>query len=167
MIIGYQRCSSDPRECRQSGDARLGARPRVGRYVLVLSLLFATHASAQSTCGQAVWQLQQYAINVNGIASAEYYQGIPARCAGNPICMQAWLGQLNAWYVQQTALVNNWYAQLVLQCTQQGPGNRRLGRRPGGDRPGEIDITPIEDLEIDDEDRAVRIRIPSTPNGFR
>lgn len=123
-------------------------------------------ALAQNTCGTAVWQLQNYVAQVNAAANAEYYQGIPFRCGGNPICMQSLLGQLNAWYMQQSMQVNSWYGQITMQCT--GGGTQNIpSRRPSEEAPGELDEGAIEDLEIDDEDKSVRIRIPSTPRGYR
>jgi hypothetical protein len=107
---------------------------------------------------------------VNVFANSEFYQGIPYRCGANPACMQWWLGQLNAWYAQQARLVNGWYGQLNRECTALESRNSRKQvrvRRPTSDDPGELDDEPIEDLEVDDEDRTVRIRIPDTPRGFR
>lgn len=142
----------------------------IGVGVIVLAIGFTTMAAnAQtSTCGSAVSQLQNYVAQVNAFASSEYNQGIPMRCGGNPNCMQWWLGQLNGWYMQQTNLVNGWYGQLTQQCTHQsGAPGRIRNRRPSNDDPGEIDESSIEDIRVDDEDKTVRIRIPSSPKGFR
>jgi len=81
--------------------------------------------------------------------------------------MQWWLAQLNGWYMQQTGLVNGWYNQISQQCTQDRSPGRVRGRRPSTDDPGEIDETSIEDIKVDDEDKTVRIRIPSNPKGFK
>jgi hypothetical protein len=138
------------------------------KYGLILSLIcFSPYAFAQTnTCGAAVAQLQNYAAQVNAFA-AQYYRGIPMNCGGNPNCMQWQLGQLNGWYMQQTALVNGWYGQLSQQCTQQRTPSRIPSKQPTIDDPGELDTSPIEDLKVDNEDKTVRIQIPSTPKGFR
>jgi hypothetical protein len=82
--------------------------------------------------------------------------------------MQWWFAQLNAWYLQQAGLVNQWYGQLSAQCTNEGGrGTRIPARRPTMDDPGGLKDDAIEDLRVDDEDKTVRIRIPSTPQGFR
>ena len=71
------------------------------------------------------------------------------------------LHQLNVWYSQQSALVNNWYSRISLNCSSQAPG-----RDLRGSDIGDLDPDEIEDLEVDDEDRTVRIRIPNNPRGF-
>src|SRR6266849_1897644 len=131
------------------------------RYGLILSLAcFSPYAHAQTnTCGAAVAQLQNYATQVNAFA-AQYYQRIPMNCGGNPNCMQWSLGQLNSWYMQQTASVNGWYGQLIQQCTQQRTSGRIPSKQQTIDEPGELDTSAIEDLRDDDEDKTVRIRIP-------
>lgn len=123
--------------------------------------------AAQVSCGMAVGQLQQYVIQVNQAATFEYYQGIPARCMGNPYCAQAQLYQLDAWYRQQSVLVNQWYGRITAACTAEGVAQRLPTRRgeSGGRR--EMDEEAIEDLAVDDEDRTVRIRIPDTADGYR
>lgn len=141
----------------------------VMKYGLLLSLVyFTSDAFAQTnTCGAAVMQLQNYAVQINTFANSEYYQGIPLRCGWAPACMQWWLGQLNSWYMQQDALVTAWYNQITMQCTQQRmPGTLR-NRRQTDNEPGQLDQRKIEDLNVDDEDKTVRIRIPSTPKGYR
>jgi hypothetical protein len=131
-------------------------------------MLTPVHAFAQSsTCNGAIGQLQSYVTQVNSFANAEYYQNIPMRCGPDPSCAQWWLGQLNGWYMQQTALVNNWYAQISQQCTQQSAPSPIPTTGPTDGGPGEIDESAIEDLEVDDEDRTVRIRIPATPKGYQ
>jgi hypothetical protein len=71
--------------------------------------------------------------------------------------------------MQQSSLVNAWYGQLVQACSSDpGGGRARIpGRPPAGDGPGQIDEDTIEDIEVDREDKTVRIRIPSNPKGFR
>ena len=136
----------------------------------VFAVSFCASANAQSmTCGVAVNQLQGYVVQVNSFANAEYYQGIPMRCGANPQCMQWWLVQLNAWYAQQTTLVNGWYQQIVQECGgNDGGSNERIDVEEADESgPGEMDDDAIEDLEVDDEDKTVRIRIPSTPKGFQ
>lgn len=130
-------------------------------------VLASSTSSAQSlTCGVAVQQLQHFVAQVNAFANSEYYQGIPLRCGPNPQCVQWWLGQLNSWYAQQTNLVNGWYQQIGRECSS-GPQPAPIEADEADDSgPGELDDEAIEDLEVDDEDKTVRIRIPSTPRGF-
>lgn len=66
--------------------------------------------------------------------------------------------QLDFWYAHQSSLANNQYAQIVRQCT----------RLPAPDPDIDIrDPGAVERITIDDKDRAVVIRIPDTPEGFR
>lgn len=127
---------------------------------------FATTAFAQNaTCGMAVMQLQNYASQVNNVANMELYQGIPMRCGMNAYCRQALWQQLNGWYSQQAGMVNTWYAQIVQQCNQSSGGRDRPRIKDmSEDDAGEIDVS---DLTVDNEDKTVRIRIPSTPRGFK
>jgi len=135
---------------------------------IAIASAFITTAHARGmTCGLAVNQLQSYVAQVNGFANSEYYQGIPMRCGPNPQCLQWWVMQLNAWYAQQTSMVNGWYQQLIQECGASGGASRIRVEEADEDGPGEMDEDAIDDLEVDDEDRTVRIRIPSTPNGFR
>lgn len=130
-------------------------------------------ATAQDLrCSSAVAQLQGYATRVNAIANFESTQGVFARCGYNQFCQQQWLYQLNGWYMQQANHVNAWYSQIVQACSappdRGGRGRGRVpGRAPSGDGPGQIDEGAIDDIEIDREDKSVRIRIPSNPQGFR
>lgn len=141
---------------------------------LIVGLLSATQPlgaqTGSTTCGLAVAQLQSYVGQVNAFASAEFQQGIPYRCQGNPSCMNWWLVQLNGWYTEQARMVNGWYSQLNRECTDRRPGSRDRRvrvRRPTADDPGELDEEVVDDMEVDDEDRTVRIRIPDSPRGFR
>jgi hypothetical protein len=144
---------------------------RAAPFVLTLGLASTVYAQIPSTtCGTAVSQLQSYVAQVNQFANAEYYRGIPLRCGGNPLCMQTWLGYLNQWYAQQSASVNGWYATLVRQCTAPTRAPRKKSvplQRSSETQVGGLDEDAVEDLEVDDEDKTVRIRIPETPNGFR
>ncbi|WP_260582633.1 hypothetical protein [Sphingopyxis sp. PET50] len=124
-------------------------------------------AAQQATCGTALYQLQAYAAQVNQVAQFEYYQGIPYRCGYNAYCGNAQLYQLQQWYGFQASQVNGWYQQLVSQCASQAPvGQRR--RKPGSDDLEQgIDEQSLEELEVDDEDKTVVLRIPDNPKGFR
>ena len=137
---------------------------RVRRALLPIMLLAAcaTTASAQSemACGSAVSQLQAYVQQVNTVAQIEYNQGIRARCGYNGYCAQTLLQQLSAWYAQQSAMVNQWYATIANQCS-----SRRTSRKRQVDPTDEIE--DVDDLKVDDEDKTVRIRIPSKPSGYR
>lgn len=136
--------------------------------VLLMCSSFSLPAQGQSnTCGIAVSRLQNYIQQVNAFASAEYYQNIPARCGLNGNCAQWWLQNLNAWYQQQGALVNEWYGDITRQCTKRTTVKRVRSKRQTDDEPGEIDEGAVEDLKVDDEDKTVRIRIPSTPKGYK
>jgi hypothetical protein len=141
-----------------------------------LALLLTTGASttvAQSgtmTCGLAVSRLQDYVTSVNAFANGEFYQGIPMRCGWNQWCRNYWYGQLNAWYAQQSVSVNSWYRQLVSECTAEDnrPNKKRVDlKRSRGDDPGGLDEEAVEDLEVDEVDKTVRIRIPSDARGYR
>jgi hypothetical protein len=118
-------------------------------------------------CGIAAQQLQQYTYQVNSLANAEYFQGIPMKCTGNTYCVSMMLQHLNAWYVQQSSLINSWYGQIVSQCNAnpiQGPGVV-LNSPQAGQAPS-MNGRSVEELTVDDADRTVRIRIPSNPQGF-
>jgi hypothetical protein len=135
---------------------------------LFLVLLLTSEAAFSNTCGIAVSQLQNYVLQVNTAANTAYYNYIPMQCGPNPMCQQTLLNQLNNWYMQQTYQVNAWYSQIVQQCSQQSPQIGRIpSSRPSDSGPGEIDEDTVKDIEVDDEDKTVRIKIPSTPKGFR
>jgi hypothetical protein len=138
---------------------------RLGYPAVLLGMVFSCEliapASAQmNTCGMALQQLQMYVVQVNQTAQFEYQQGIPMRCGGNPMCGQAMFQQLNFWYAQQANMVNNYYMQIASQCSSRG--QVPMPRQPDN-RMTERDVTT---LDVDDKDRTVRIRIPSTPQGF-
>jgi len=133
---------------------------------LWLSFPLAAFAQSSTTCGLAVNQLQQYVQQVNQVTTYQYYQVIPGFCGPNAFCLQGYYQQLNAWYAQQSGLVNSWYAEIARTCTTQRTA-RRVPRRSGRDEAPELDEDQIDDLEVDDEDKTVAIRIPSTPQGFR
>lgn len=150
---------------RSAGSAK--SRAAIVACALLACGVSQTSHAQDVSCGLAVSQLQQYVAQVNSFANGEFYQGIPMRCGPDPMCAQWWLGQLNAWYMQQTSLVNGWYSRISQQCSQQPAPSRVPSRRQTDSQPGELDEGAIEDLEVDDEDRTVRIRIPSTPSGYR
>ena len=138
----------------------------------VVLLLSHGGAQAQMSCGNAVAQLQQYVANVNQFANFEYNRNIPMRCGGNPQCMQMWLGHLNAWYMNQTGMVNGWYSQIVATCSSpdqnSAPPPRRIpSKRASRDSAPEMDEDTIANLDVDKEDKTVRIRIPSNPTGYK
>lgn len=137
-----------------------------------MALMFGANARAQSTCAEAVSQLQQYVAGVNQFANNEFYQGIPMKCGGNGACMQWWLQQLNAWHMGQMNMVNGWYQQIVGSCSAGSP-DRTVAREKVKTRktttasPPEVDEEQIASIDVDDEDKTVRIRIPDTPMGYR
>lgn len=137
--------------------------------VLLGALLFygsVVPASAQvNTCGMALQQLQMYVARVNQIAQFEYQQGISRRCQGNPMCGQAMFQQLNYWYTQQAGMVNSYYMQISTQCSSNGPTS--LPQRTDSTGRPQVSERDVETLDVDDEDKTVRIRIPSSPQGFR
>jgi len=124
-------------------------------------------AQSQMTCGNALQQLQAYVYQVNQMAAVEYNQGIPYRCGYNAYCAQAAYQQLNYWYAQQTQLVNGWYQNIVYTCTTKQSAPRIKTAPPTEDDPGGIDTSSVDDLEVDDEDKTVKIRIPKSPKGFK
>lgn len=130
-------------------------------------LAASVNAQQPVSCGIAQQQLQGYVSQVNQVANWEYMQGIPMRCGYNGQCAQWWLSQLNMWYAQQAQLVNGWYQQIAMQCAgQSSPGQIAQNDEDlGGGEP--IDEGAIEDMDIDDEDKTVRIKIPSNPKGFK
>jgi len=139
--------------------------------IMALSLATAFTASATplragTTCDVAPMQLQQYIGQVNQTANWWYYQGIPQRCGFNQYCQAALLQQLNAWYQQQTAIVNGWYYQIAAACTDRtDPDRHRFsGSSPGGEA---MDKDATEDLHVDkNENKTVAIVIPDNPSGF-
>lgn len=141
----------------------------IGAVLAFTSMTFLTSPAAaqSSTCGSALYQLQSYAAQVNQAANFEFHHGIPMRCGGNPYCGNTQLYQLNQWYSFQSNQINGWYQQLVAECATQAPPRQR-NRRPGSrDIETGIDEESIEDLEVDDEDKTVVLRIPDNPRGFR
>src|SRR5262249_1676923 len=99
-------------------------------------------------------------------ANAAYFQ-IPMRCQGNPVCANYQLQQLNGWYMQQSYMVNGWYYQITQQCLSAPPTDPRIGGRQRPDAPPTLDDRSIRDLRVDDQDRTVRIVIPSNPQGYQ
>lgn len=155
-------------------------------FVTSLLLLFTvTGSSAQSTnCTQAVFQLQQYATQVNQMYQNEYWSIIPnSRCpAGdqwgrpfNPVvvqnCRAQMLGYLNQWYAQQCNYVNTLYVQITRGCAT---GGMDVSNTPapdptrGSEENVQINTGQIEELTAGvSEEKAVRITIPKTPTGFK
>ncbi|WP_420154851.1 hypothetical protein [Siphonobacter sp.] len=135
-------------------------------------------------CGQAVAQLQNYAIQVNQIYHNEYWQVIPSiRCpAVNQFnqpyhpqlvqnCRMQMVNNLNQWYGQQCLYVNNLYSQIVKGCVIQPTSYPRLDSRLGPDSSKEsspIDVDQIDELVADvDDTKALKITIPKTASGFK
>jgi hypothetical protein len=129
-----------------------------------LTTVVGAPAWAQTACVDAPMQLQQYINQVNQTANYWYYQGIPQNCGVNQYCANAMLQQLNFWYQQQAGMVNQWYYQIAVSCTNQAPTNQ-IAPRPA-DKP--IDNNVVQELPVDqDSQKTVRIVIPDNPNGFR
>lgn len=147
-----------------AGIFRSSFRNRSVQTALVLTSLLAMNSSialAQNevACGAAVSQLQAYVQQVNTIAQVEYSQGIRARCGYNGYCAQALLQQLSAWYAQQSMLVNQWYTTIARQCSTRPTARKRQSD------PSE-QIEDAADIKVDNEDKTVRIKIPSKPSGY-
>lgn len=151
---------------------------------ILFLLLISKFSFSQTTCGDAIQQLQSYATQVNQIYNYEYWTGIPnQRCpafdqwgrAFNPQFVQncRWqtLGYLNTWYGQQCNYVNTIYMQIVRGCASNPSGSsNKPAPRPtkNDDQNEEIDTNQIEELTAGvDEDKAVRITIPKTATGFK
>lgn len=135
---------------------RMIQKAPVARAVVLAALLLAWPGYAlANTCGNAAFQLTQYAAQVNQIANWEQSQGIPMRCIGNLMCMQVMQQQLQSWYIQQSNFVNMTYMQLARACN-----NTRVP-------PGQIDLSNSEEITVDKEDKDVAIKVPSTPQGFQ
>ena len=132
----------------------------------VLLMAYPSLAPAQSevACGAAATQLQAYIQQVNSVAQFEYNRGIPARCGYNGYCAQSLLQQLSIWYSQQSMLVNQWYDTIARQCSTPSERGRASSRKRQADPTEEI--ADADDLKVDDEDKTVKIRIPSKPSGF-
>ena len=137
--------------------------------LVTICLLFFLNQPVQAdgvACGDALRQLQAYAVQVNAITYAEYNQNIPIRCAFNPYCLQLGLAQLSAWYMQQSSLVNNWYMQVVAQYEGSTPPAVPIQQQTQ-ESPGRINVDAIKEITVDDEDKTARIKIPDTPQGFK
>jgi len=83
------------------------------------------------------------------------------------MCMQSWLQQLNGWYMNQSAMVNGWYGQIMANCSSTRQRKPIGGNGGGNDAPPELDEDDVADIDVDDEDKTVRIRIPDTAMGYR
>lgn len=137
---------------------------------------------SQSTCGEAIYNLQNYAVQVNRIYSDEYWSIIPnLRCpltdsygrVVNPMivqnCRLQFLQHLNQWYFNQCTYVNNMYAQIARSCSDSTPIKNKPApiSRKASDQMEEINTNDIEELTAGvDEEKAVRITIPKTAAGF-
>lgn len=124
-------------------------------------------ALAQNTCGSATMQLQGYIAQVNQLAQNEYSSGIPSRCGYNQQCSYWWLGQLNQWYAMQSNQVNAWYMQIARTCSSSQSTQRIDRGQVDNGGITEIDEDAVEELDVDDEDKTVVLRIPDSPAGFR
>jgi hypothetical protein len=158
---------------------------RNNRILILLSMiLFNQLIFSQISCGDAVLQLQNYAVQVNQVYSNEYAIIIPnQRCPsydalGRPFnpqivqnCRWQMLNYLNTWYGQQCNYVNDKYLQIMLGCaTQSNLITRKPGPTPinGDAENSEIDTDQIEEMTAGiDEDKAVKITIPKTASGFK
>lgn len=111
-------------------------------------------------------QLQQYVNQVNAVANFEYYQGIGQRCGFWQPCMQDLGMRLQYWYAHQSALVNQWYNQIVFSCAASSNAGGQIASdsfQPNNTEAKEA----VEELDLDDEDKTVAIVIPDTPAGFQ
>ena len=138
----------------------------LGAVVLILGPVHRARAQNLS-CANAVDQLQSYASQVNRVAMFESNEGIPVRCGWNAVCRELGMQQLSAWYAQQAYLVNGWYAQISQACAAGASRQRPPAETPRSRDSRRISEENIQELRIDDEDRTVRIKIPSTPQGYR
>lgn len=155
------------------------------RNLLTLFVLFVgIHTALCQTidCGTAVQQLQNYIAQVNNIYQQEYWQVIPnQRCPavnqfGQPFhpqlvqnCRNQWLMSLNQWYNQQAYFVNNTNSQIVQSCVTREREISQPARRVGQTtkEAPEMD-SDLEELTAGiDEEKTVRIKIPTTAAGFR
>jgi hypothetical protein len=152
---------------------------------LTISLIFSPQALTQNKvakaigCGIAVGQLLNYANQVNKFYNAEYYTVIPNnRCPaydrwGRPFhpllvqnCRNQHLMMLNNWYVQQSNYVKAWQGQIVSVCLTKPP--KKDERITGNEDTAKIDTEQIEELQVGvDEDKAIKITIPKTAEGFK
>src|SRR5579871_2641095 len=134
----------------------------IGAYFLI-----AGPSRADISCAVAPMQLQQYIDQVNQIAAYWVYQGIPLSCGNNQYCQNAVFQQLNIWYQQQAAIVNQFYYTIAVTCTQDaGPDKNRFSHSRPEERP--MEKGAANDLLVDNnEDKTVTIVIPDNPVGFR
>ena len=150
----------------------------------ILLMLFSPQAPAQNNvtkaigCGVAVAQLLNYANQVNKFYNAEYYTIIPNnRCPaydplGRPFhpvlvqnCRNQHLIMLNNWYGQQVYYVNAWQGQIANYCLTEPPKKRRT---PRDEETAKIDTEEIEELQVGvDEEKAIKITIPKTAEGYK
>lgn len=139
---------------------------KIMKYGLTLFLLPTPALAQQVTCGMAQYQLQQYVFQVNNFASIEANQNIPGRCGVNWACANWWYQQLNMWYAQQAYMVNNYYRQIAQECTNNPNQNYFPTHGPVDARNNQIPDDATDDLDIDDVDKTLAIRIPNSPPAF-
>lgn len=75
--------------------------------------------------------------------------------------------RLTAWHRQQSLQVNRWYVQIARECSSGRAPPRPASPSGSSGPPSDIDEGTIDDLEIDEEDKTVAIKIPSTPEGYQ
>ena len=130
------------------------------------SISAAAPCAAQIACIDAPMQLQQYVNQVGQLYDYWYFTGIPMNCGNNGYCANSSLAQLNMWSSQQTAMINQWYYQIAVSCTNRPPPQQQPLPPPAPNRPIGTDVAG--ELRIDQNTRkTVTIVIPDNPNGFR
>ena len=152
------------------------------RQLLSLTMLiaFTFGISAQTqpkpvACDIAAGQLINYANQVKAFYDTEYFLAIPTtRCPaywnGQPVpwqmvqnCQYQHVVWLNQWFGQQTAYMNNWQNQILNTCFTKRPKVD-----PIGEQVGKIDTDQLEEIQAGvDEDKAIRITIPKTAEGYK
>ncbi|WP_324680935.1 hypothetical protein [Hymenobacter sp. GOD-10R] len=164
---------------------------RLTFFAILAVIMNAIPGYSQTTCSTAISQLQSYANQVNKAYWEEYNSIIPnQRCPafnqwGQPYdqtivynCRQQWLANLNQWYANQCAYVNNCYASIVSSCSNQQP--TRMPAPPIKDSDEDDDSTDgsvaqqqlinaqsIKNITVgENRNKPVRITIPATADGF-
>jgi hypothetical protein len=160
------------------------------KHIILISTLIlglVNSGFTQSTCEQAMTQLQNYATQVNQTYYQEYWSIIPnQRCPeyvrdqwGNIIpvnpqivqnCRLQMLLSLNQWYGQQCNYINNVYFQIMRECSSNP--NTSLKPAPDGrnnnSENSKINTDLIKEMTAGiDEDKAIPIKIPKTAAGFK
>ncbi len=134
-----------------------------------LLLILNSNSTAQTSCSNAVMQLQHYAQGVNQMYY-HYYTNAGSYCGFNwAYC----LNNLNYWYFQQCNYVNQWYNTIAYQCASIQPTHKPAPTRQIHDRQApEMDVDEIEDLEEDIADagngrKKVTLQIPTDATGWQ